>query len=629
MRGIEAVLRSTRGLFRGTSHGAGHGDSRRGSNAARVVALVVGALALPLAACNAGFGGGASDAAFSPTQTFTWPYVDAAGVFGHNEVLDPAEISELKDASNISMLYTGLVTFSPSYQVQADAAQSWTVDSTSTIYTFHLRPNLFFSDGKPITAADFAYSIDRALDPNLCPVNSAKTYNANGLCYQAGQTYLSHILGATDRLHGVTNTIISNGNDPRKGLNVLDAQTLRIRLDAPVSYFLDALTYSTADVVEKSFVENPAYAGGLWVDHLDKGGTSGPFKVQSYGDGTKLTFVPNPYWEKAFGQHLTLTQVIRPAISSQDTEYTNYRAGAFDYTDVPPDQYSFARGQADFHSVPALETDYFGVNFTQPPFDNLQVRQAFDLALNKQLMVDRVENGSALPTNHIVPLGMPGFDVGLTNPAPDNTQSLTGNQPAALALLKQAQANCPPEGTLGGPDYCPFIAGSSPQEIDLYAAKDSATNVQLAQVAAQEWSNTLSLNIKEKSVSFDSIVANIIQPAVKNPMAIWQIAWIADYPDPQDWLSLQFMTGAPNNSEGIAIPQLDLLMQKADVEQNPTKRMQMYNQAEQIVVDQAAWIPYQQPKIDWRERSWVHGFGFNPGGLMVDINWPKVYIAQH
>jgi peptide/nickel transport system substrate-binding protein/oligopeptide transport system substrate-binding protein len=248
-----------------------------------MLALVLSALALPLAACNASFGTPATNATLAANQTFTWPYVDAAGVFGHNEVLDPSEVTTLKDTGTISMLYMGLVTYTPALTVQGDAAKSWDVDSTGTIYTFHLRPNLFFSDGAPITAADFAYSIDRAVDPNLCPVYSAKTYysadvNTNA-CAQPGATYLTHILGANDRLSGATNTIIANGDDPRKGLNVLDAQTLRIRLDAPISFFLEALTYSTADVLEKSFIDKPANAGGLWVDHLDQGGASGPFKT--------------------------------------------------------------------------------------------------------------------------------------------------------------------------------------------------------------------------------------------------------------------------------------------------------------------------------------------------------------
>lgn len=619
MRGIQALFRGNRGP---TTSARRHSGSK-----ARTLTALLGALSLMLSACSGGLGAQGGGAPLAADQTFTWPYVTSSGSFGHNEVLDPAEVSTLIDAQTISMLYTGLVTFSPTYQVQYDAARTVDMDPTGTIYTFHLRSNLAFSDGKPITAADFAYSIDRALSPTLCTTDSA--YIANGLCYQAGQTYLSHILGASDRLSGAISTMIATGDDPKKGLDVLDSQTLRIRLDAPISYFLQALTYSTADAVEKSFIENPQNKGGAWVDHLDQGGTSGPFKLKSYGDGTKMTLVPNPYWEKAFGQQLTLTQVIRPAIAKTDIEYTDYQAGSFDYTDVPTGQYSFARGQNDFHSVPALETDYFGLNTKVAPFNNLQVRQAFDLALNKQLLVDRVENGGAIPTNHIVPQGMPGFDVGLQNPAPDRTQSLTGNASAALSLLKQAQSNCPAPGTFGEPDYCPYIVGPSLQEIDLYSPSEDQTRIQIAQLAAQEWSTALGMNIKVKPISFGALVGNIIKPATADPMAIWEIAWIADYPDPQDWLSLQFMTGAPNNSEGYSDATLDSTLKKADAEQNVATRMKLYNQAEQTVVDQSLWIPYQQAKIYWRQREWVHGFGFNPGGLMVDISWPKVYISKH
>jgi peptide/nickel transport system substrate-binding protein/oligopeptide transport system substrate-binding protein len=624
MRGIEAIFRLERGVRQ---------NSHRRSRAAHTLALVFSALILPLAACSAPLGGQTAGAQLAATQTFTWPYVTATGSFGHNEVFDPAEISSLIDTGTISMLYTGLVTFSPNFKVIGDAAQTWDIDPTATIYTFHLRPNLFFSDGKPITAADFAYSIDRAIDPNLCPVDSAKTYQANSLCYQAGGTYLSHIIGANDRISGSVSTIIANGNDPRKGLNVMDAQTLRIRLDAPVSYFLQALTYSTADVLEKSFVTNSAYAGGLWVDHLDKGGTSGPFKLKSYGDGSKMTFVPNPYWEKAFGQQLSLQEIIRPAIASTDAEYSNYRAGAFDYTDVPTGQYSFARGQADFHSVPTLETDYFGLNVKIAPFDNLNVRQAFDLALNKQLIVDRVENGGAIPTNHIVPQGMPGFDVGLLNPAPDSTQSLTGNLAAALSLMRKAQADCPATPSATEPDYCPYITGSTPLPITLNVPKEDSTRVQIATLAAQQWTTALSVNIQTKPITFQELVGNLIKPGetppALNPMALWQIGWIADYPDPQDWLSLQFTTTASNNSEGYSDPKLDALLSAADVQSNFTKRMQLYNQAEQQVVNQSIWIPYQQTKSYWRVRTYVHGFGFSSIGLMEDINWPKVYITQH
>ena len=178
-------------------------------------------------------------------------------------------------------------------------------------------------------------------------------------------------------------TLIGNGLS--FGLNVLDARTLQINLAHPSAYFLEALDYPTSFPVEQSLIEK--YPNGTWVDHLDAGGCSGPFMVKpgGYVRGSELKLVRNPYWERAWGKQLTLTEVDRPFLSSQDDEYSAYHSsGQFDYTDVPAEDYTFAVGQSDFHQVPSLTTDYFGLNFKQPPFDNVNVRQAFDLSLNKQ-----------------------------------------------------------------------------------------------------------------------------------------------------------------------------------------------------------------------------------------------------
>src|SRR5262249_10160312 len=157
-------------------------------------------------------------------------------------------------------LYSGLVTFDSSLRVVPDAAASWDVGGTGaqkgTIYTFHLRPDLHFSDGTPLTADDFAYSIDRALDPHVCDKQSSATYAANGVCApgsEPGPTYLAHILGASARVNGTLATLIGQG-DSKKGLNVLDPLTLQIRLDAPIAYFIQALTYPTAFPVERKLL---------------------------------------------------------------------------------------------------------------------------------------------------------------------------------------------------------------------------------------------------------------------------------------------------------------------------------------------------------------------------------------
>src|SRR5262249_29217939 len=151
----------------------------------------------------------------------------------------------------------------------------------------------------------------------------------------------------------------------------------------------------------------------------------------------------------------------RPLVYGGDDAYNGYRAGKYDYVVVPATSYNTARGQGDFHDIPTLQTRYIALNWDRAPFDNLQVRQAFALSLNKQILVDRVEQGAGVPTNHFVPRGMPGYDTGLKNAPPDGAQSLTGNQTAATALLKQAQDACPASGVFTDKrwDYCRYIVG--------------------------------------------------------------------------------------------------------------------------------------------------------------------------
>ena len=622
-------------------------DHRRTSKLLLRLALTFcGLAALLLSACSLG---GQGTTPLAKNQVFVWPYrpfAPADNKITHDAVLDPAALSFANDSANVGMLYAPLVTFDAGLNPVPDAA-TWDISGQGTIYTFHLKHTLKFSDGNPLTAADYAYSIDRALDPHLCGVLDAKTYgpNATGTCPGGGPTgdgglasgYLGAMIGAADRSSGAIASDIGQGEDAKRGLNVIDQYTLQIRLSSPAAYFIEAMTYPVTYPVEKSLVDK--YPGGLWVDHLDEGGCSGPFMVKAYDDGKQLRMVPNPYWESAWNTQLKLTEVDRPYVASQDAEYAAYRAGQYDYSEVPGDQYTFARGENDFNEVPTLATQYFGLNTQLPPFDNVTIRQAFDLALNKQYLVDNIDHGAEVPTNHIVPRGMPGFDQNLQNPAPDNTQSLTGNQTAATTLLKQAQSQCPAttgtsgtSGTTGtttpaGPDYCPYITGgSSAQQIVFYAGSSNQTRVDITKAAVVQWDQVLGLNVSAKvdDNSWKKCVngANTVCQA-------WAVGWLADYPDPQDFLSLHFATNVPNTTTGFHSSDLDKLFAKADAEQNTTARMQEYNDAEQQMVNQSVWIPYAQDKLFWRQRSWVHGFGLNGLQLIVDTDWAKVYITEH
>jgi oligopeptide transport system substrate-binding protein len=618
----------------------GNRGRRSPHSAAQVVSLALlalaGLVAVSLAACTPT---GSGQSGLAKDQTFTWPYVNATAVENPQHdvaVLDPAVITNAIDSSNIAMLYSGLVTLNSStLQVEPDAASSWDVSPDGKTYTFHLRPNLFFSDGTPITADDFAYSINRAIGPYpnasgqdlVCSIDDAQTYALNGNCFALGSIYLGMIQGVLDKLkltpaQAANFSLIGKGN----GLEVVDPRTLIIRITQPAAYFLEALDYPSSYPVEKSLVDK--YPGGTWVDHLNQGGCSGPFMVKSYARGKELQLMPNPYWEHARNKTLTLNEVDRPFLSSQDTEYKNYHAqGLYDYTDVPADQYTFAVGQFDFHQVDSLTTNYIGLNFKVPPFDNEQVRQAFDLALNKQLLIDRVFNGEQVPTNHIVPQGNPGYDPQLTGP--DGTQSVTGNQAKATALLQQAVATC--KGVTPLPDYCPFIdngVNSSPIKLSAGVNTDSDRKA-VATIATQTWSQVLKLNVSIAAYDDLNALEGVILAPTGNTAQAWLIGWVADYPDPQDWLSLQFYSTAPNNFSYVNDPHLDQLMVQADGDQDPTRRMNEYHVIEQDVANLCPWIPLSQVKQPWRRRPWVQGFGLNEVLLMEDVDWPNVYILAH
>jgi oligopeptide transport system substrate-binding protein len=356
-------------------------------------------------------------------------------------------------------------------------------------------------------------------------------------------------------------------------------------------------------------------------------------KVAEMGPGTDLKLVPNPYWERSWNKSITLREVDRPFLASRDTEYAQYdKRGEYDYTDVPADAYIFAVAQSDFHVVPSLSTDYFGLNFKVPPFTDLRIRQAFDLALNKQLLVDRVFNGGGIPTNHIVPQGNPGFDAQLMGP--DNTQSVTGNQRKAIALLQAAQHDCLAHAN--AQDYCPYIdQGRSSLPIKLVAgASSDASRDEIAQIATQTWIQVLGLNVRIQDMGDLTGVENVINQVdssgnLANPAQVWEIAWLADYPDPEDWLSLQFHSGSGNNFSEVHDAHLDKLMDQADAELNPALRVTEYNAIEQDMVNLCAWIPYAQERFSWRLRPWVSGFRLNELLIMEDVDWPYVSISMH
>jgi oligopeptide transport system substrate-binding protein len=521
------------------------------------------------------------------------------------KTMDPALSTDAPSIAGIDLAFTGLVQFDNNLRVTPQLASSYSVASDGLTWTFHLRPNLKFSDGTPLTSADVVYSIDRALQPATKSV--------------VGPVYLA-LIKDSDKLNaGKIPTIIGDS------LLTPDPNTVVIIANKQAAYFLDALVYSTSYVVEKSVVEK---YGATWTDHLsDNGGQGGdgPFKVQSWTHGTSIVFVPNPTY---YGPQPQLTKLTYPFYKDTGTNFQAYQAGQTDYAQgVPTADLSIARALPNnqYSLVPQLWINYYTMNYLVKPFDNIHIRQAFALAINKDLIVHSVWKDTYIATNHIVPKGMPGYNPNLT--APDGVTGTSGDTTKAKALLQQGLQE---EGWSSVSQMPPvkltYISGSPDTDNEVAAIQ-------------QMWQTTLGVNVKTNPEEFNKLLTDS-EAALNNPngLQFWGIAWIADYPDPQDWTTLQFGKGqqynqinyGQNNSADAATQQqTQAALAAADVNPDNTSRMQAYNQAEQQLVNDVAWLPMEQVAVSQVLKPYVRGIVFNPQLLIPPNDWGNIFIATH
>jgi oligopeptide transport system substrate-binding protein len=552
-------------------------------------------MALLFAACGGSTQGTTTQKAPPDKQVFVYPEAGVSDI----ATFDPGLSTDLYSIQAIDMVFTGLVQLDNNLSVQPQLAASWDSSADGLTWTFHLKPNLKFSDGTPLTSADVAYSIDRALQPaehsTTAPI------------------YLALIKDSELLVKGKIKTIIGDS------IKTPDPNTVVITINKKATYFLDALTYSCSYIVEKKLIDQ---YGRSWTDHLDQGGGDGPFKVQSYQHSKQIVFVPNPNY---YGPKPQLQKVIFPFYKEVETAYQAYRAGQVDTAGVPSTHVAQARATSDFHLAPQLWINYYTMNYLTKPFDSINMRRAFELAINKDEIVHAVWKDVYIATNHIVPKGMPGYDADLKGP--DGTTSTHGNATAAQQYL---QAGLKDEG-LTSVSQLPSITLTYPS-----GSQDADNEVA---AMAQMWQHVLGITVKTHAEDFNKLLDDIIA-ATNNPKGLqfWGIAWIADYPDPQDWLTLQFDAGVPNNNmnygqnhsaDAAQQQATQKLLEEADGMPNGPARYQAYNQAEQQLVNDVAWMPMEQVQAPYVVKPYVHGFFYNPQQLIPPDYWSQIYITSH
>jgi len=517
------------------------------------------------------------------------------------KTFDPALSTDAASIAAIDLVFTGLVQLDDKLQVQPQLASSYSLSSDGLSWTFKLKPNLKFSDGTALTSADVTYSINRALQP----VTKSTT----------APIYLALIKDSDKLVAGKISTIIGDS------LLTPDPNTVVIIANKKAAYFLDALAYSCSYIVEKSLINK---YGTNFTDHLNEGGGDGPFKVQTFTHGTNIVVVPNPNY---YGAKPQLTKLIYPFYKQQDTVYKAYEAGQVDYSGVPSANLAAAKTLPNnqYQQIPQLWINYYAMNYLVKPFDNIHIRQAFDLAVDKDLIVHSVWKDRYIPSNHIVPKGMPGYNPNLTGP--DGVTSTKGDATKAKALFQQGLQE---EGYTS-------VAQMPPVKLTYPSGSQDEDNEVAA--LAQMWQTTLGVSVIANPEDFNKLLTDITA-AINNPKGLqfYGLTWIADYPDPQDWTTLQFDKGVPNNnmnygqnSTADAAQQqaVQQALEAADVNPDQQARLQAYMQAEQQLVNDVVWLPIEQLTVSQVLKPYVKGLITNPQGLTPPDDWGNIYIQVH
>ncbi len=466
--------------------------------------------------------------------------------------LDPAQVQDGPTIELLMHIFNGLVQWDSENKLVPDLAEKWEVSKDGRTYTFHLRKGVKFHDGSPLTADDLAYSIRRSLDPKTTsPV---------------AMTYLNDLVGAA---------AFNSGKQPElDSVQAVDDATLRLTIDAPKAYFLAKLTYPTAYAVCKRVVE----AGGGTIDESRMIGT-GPFKISGYRRGdAKIVLDANPdYWEGA----PKLKRIERRIILDNGARHDKFEAGELDLTDVTMAVYPADKANDRLapllHEFQRPSVFYLALNQTAfAPFKDKRVRQAFAMAINKDELIQSVHQGLPRKANGVLPVGVPGFD-------PD-FKGIGYDPDAARRLLAEA-------GFPNGQGF-PSLTLSFRAQVDdirrtCEAMQDNLRknlNIEV-QLDAVEWTTFLN---KRKA----------------GAMPCYFLRWMADYLDAQNFLSVMLRTGADQNTIGYSNPAYDRLCDAADREQNATRRISLYREAERLVVDDSPWVPiYFQRDVElWSPR---------------------------
>ena len=476
--------------------------------------------------------------------------------------LDPHRAEGVSTSNIVRDLYEGLTAISPKGEVVPGAAASWTVSADGRRYRFTLREQLRWSDGSPLVAADFVAGLQRSTTP------------------ATGNTF-AQMLGAIDQADAVL-----KGLRPPSALGVAapDAQTVVITLAAPTPYLLGLLSHPSSFPIHR-----PSLA--RWGRDFARPGrlvSNGAYRLKDWVVQSHVSLQRNPkYWDNA---HTVVEQVVYHASEDINAELKRYAADEFDSTyEIPLVQARAVQQRygAELRIAPYLGSYYYGFNLSKPPFkNNPKLRQALSMALDREVIVDKVMNGVALPAYSFVPPG-------IWNYTPQQPAWADWPRARKLAQARRLYAEA-------------GYSEANPLTVELrYNTHDDHKRIAL--VAAAMWKQWLGVKTRLINEEFKVFLQNRKQHQVTQ---LFRSAWISDYDDATSFLDLQTSTHGRNDSV-YRNASYDALLSEAAATTDIAARRALLEQAERMVLTDLPVLPIYTYVSKHLVKPWVAGWQDN------------------
>jgi oligopeptide transport system substrate-binding protein len=486
------------------------------------------------------------------------------------QTLDPAIVTGQLEGRICLALFEGLTTRNARGDIITGMAQSWERSPDGLTYTFHLRPGIKWSNGVPLTAGDFLNSWERALNPATASEYSYQLYYlVNGEAYGTGKL----------------------ADFSQVGVKALDDRTLVVTLAHPTAYFLELTSFQTLCPV---YLPSVKKYGHDWIKP-GKMVSNGPYLLKEWRLDDYLLLEANPfYWRRVPIPRIKVLPT-NNATACFNLFYSGKTDLLIDKTSIPPQLVHDLRGKPYFHANPFGATSFLRFNVHRKPFDDVRVRKAFALALDKRDIVEKITRAGEPVTNTLVPPGTPGY----TPP-----QGLGYDPARARKLL--AEAGYP--GGAGFPEVKMLYASrgiGSQVATEMQALWRRELGITSIDLRGQEWKVYLN---SQSLIDFDFCLS----------------AWIGDYNDPQTFLDM-FVTDGGNNDTGWSDPPYDKMLAASEATPDPAARMRILHDMEKILVeDQLPIVPlynYVGMSLYWPEKLG----GFEPN-FVDDHRWGEFYI---